>query len=338
MMNISKNGSHLGLPGVTSVSFHVTLWTLSLLGIIGNTLVVIWRCYQRNDSRLHLVSLLIVNLAISDVLFCTQFVLREAMLMSPIFHDSHNSSYSFTETDSRICMASLFLFYLSCSCIVITTVAIALHTFLSVDERSWKKPIVVTVVAAGWIFSLTLAGVASQYMDKELNAYYSTPDKSAEMFSLIVVYGCMGDRVKIFPVVISLLTVVSCMLCCFLYIGFCIKFRRLSNRLGGSEMQEGVRRSFTVLQIRFALVVVLNLACWVPPFGLYWNSYFTNRTAFRGTLNPETPQPAFIFVLIVSAVNPMIYTVSCSSYIRLLKRCFNFTRRPKNEEQQLILH
>ncbi len=338
MVNISENGSLTHLPGETSVSFHVSVWMLSLLGIIGNTLVVIWRCSRRKDSRFHLVSLLIVNLAFSDILFCIQFVLREVMLARVIFHRRDNVSYPFTETDSTMCITSFFLVCLSCNCIVLTTVAIALHTFLSVDERRWTKPIVVSVVAAGWMFSLILSGVASQYLAREMNVYYSVADKSAETFSLIVIFGCLGDNVRIFPVIITLLTVISSMICCFLYIGFCINFRRLSNRLGGNRMREGHAKSFIALQIRFAVVVVLNIVCWVPPCGFYWDSYFNNRNVFRGTFDPEAPEPAFIFVIIVSAANPIIYTVSCGPCTQLFKRLFNFTRRSENEEQQLLMH
>ncbi|XP_062509036.1 neuropeptide Y receptor type 1-like [Corticium candelabrum] len=338
MMNISENGSHPRLQGVTSVSFHVSVWTLSLLGIIGNTLVIIWRCSRRKESRFHLVSLLIVNLAFSDILFCTQFVLREVMLVRPIFNHCDNVSYPFTETDSTMCITSFFLVCLSCNCIVLATVAIALHTFLSVDERRWTKPIVVTVVAAGWIFSLIFSSVASQQLAKDLNVYYMIPDKSAKIFSLIVVYRCFGDRRRLFPVIITLLTVISSMICCFLYIGFCIKFRRLSNRLGGNEMRERHARSFIALQIRFAFVVVLNLACWVPACALYWDSYFNNRTVFKGNFDPKVPEPAFLIAIIVSAANPIIYTMSCDPCIKLLKWLFNFTRHSENEQRQLLLH
>ncbi|XP_062509037.1 uncharacterized protein LOC134185272 [Corticium candelabrum] len=334
MINSTNNSSASHqLPGITSIPFHLSLLIFSLLGIIGNTLVLVWRCTRRKDSRLHIVSLLIINLSFSDLLFCIQYLLREIMLVGAVFHSSEKSSYPFTNTDSSLCMTVVFLMFASSNCVVLTAVAIALHTLLSVTERRWTKPTVVTVVAIGWMISLTLAGLATSDLQNHIRAFRSA-EPSVEFFSLIVMYGCTGDdRAEIYPVIVTGINFLSSIICCFLYAAFCIKMRRIQTMWGSNTVSDKNREAFIEMQIRFAFIALLNLACWWPACRLYWYSYFSDRTVFKGNFNPKTPEVAFLFTIIVSASNPVLYTVSWKWAVKLLRRiCFR-DRHFVNEER-----
>lgn len=96
------------------------------------------------------------------------------------------------------------------------TVAIALHTVMSLRRSRWRKIIAVTsVMTAGWVLSLVVAALAAYDLNKYSYAFYSA-NKSAEEFSLIVTFGCLGDANKmIYPVIVTAVNAMSSVTCCF---------------------------------------------------------------------------------------------------------------------------
>ena len=196
------------------------------------------------------------------------------MLVRPIFGGSGNHTFPYTEQDSRLCQTAMFLTFSSCNAIVVTSLSIALHTFFFLRNGRRVKIVVVSVMAAGWFLSLTVAAFAVYFLKKTEYHFYSL-EPSAELFSLIVVFGCNGFLYgKIIPVIVTIVNAVSSMACCFLYARFCFKIRRI-RKFSDCEPNGDDRGSLGYLQIRLIVIVVLNLVCWWPACILYCYSYFS---------------------------------------------------------------
>ena len=104
---MNKNDTE-SIPGMTSVTYHTIMWILVILGILGNILVLVWRC-SRKQSGQSLLSVLIISLAVAD-LFCCHFLLQEAMLAKSVFAgNQENATIYVTILDDRLCMPQCFV-------------------------------------------------------------------------------------------------------------------------------------------------------------------------------------------------------------------------------------
>lgn len=310
-MNTSNNDSTLHLPGATSWSFHITQWILISFGILGNLLVIVWRCTGQKRRDFHLHSLLVVSLAFSDLLYCIQVLLREAILARPIFRDAGTRVFPYTKLNSRLCQTATFLTYSSSNAISVTSLSIAVHAFFLLSNSHHVKIVVLSVVAAGWFLSLTLAALAVYFLKKTEYVFHSL-EPSVESLSLIIVFGCNGILYgKVIPVIVTAVNAVSSITSCFLYTSLCFKIRRLKNL----SCRDG-------MQIRLIIIVVLHLVSWWPSCILYCYSYFTGASVMNGRLDPRIPEPAVLLVSAVSAANPIIYTTSLDVVLLVVKRLF----------------
>jgi hypothetical protein len=85
--------------GITSWAYHITMWILVIAGMLGNVMVVVWRCSKRAST----LSMLIISLAIADFCFCLHYLLQEVMLAESIFDSGRQSLYNVTSTEKQFC-------------------------------------------------------------------------------------------------------------------------------------------------------------------------------------------------------------------------------------------
>ena len=327
-MSNSTNASRTRPTGLTSCPFHVALWTLAGVGIIGSVLVIIWRCTRRNQAKFHLNSVMVVCLAISNILFCTHYLLREVMLIEPVFRHNGSNSYAFEDNDTGMCTAINFLTYASCISLSSTSVAIALHTFLSLCGAAWRKTLSVTILLTGWFVSLAVATFTTYELGKNGDEF-SLKEMSVEEFSLTIIFGCVGGRrLLIFPVVVTAVNALCATFCCMLYVATFCKIREITKSWRTYTTSGSDRRSHVILLIRLVVMVVLNLIWWWPACVLYWLSYFSNRSQLLEDSDLKIVEFSLISTVVVSVLNPIIYTVASEPFTRSVKRflaCFDET-------------
>ena len=141
-VTVKMNNDTTSIAGVTSRAYHTIMWILVTAGLLGNLVVLVWRC-SKKESRDSLISVLIISLAIADLLFCCHFLLEEVMLAKTVFasHQENLAIYMST-TDERLCFSVLFLVGVSANAIMLTAVAIALATLFSFRLHRYGQRII----------------------------------------------------------------------------------------------------------------------------------------------------------------------------------------------------
>lgn len=328
-MSVNLTSTH---PGVTSRAFHISLWILLCSGLIGNVLVIIWRSCRRAGSSRQLQSLLIISLAAADLLFCCQFLLRELILLEPIFIAAENETFSFTATDERMCLATTFFTFVSCNTVLLTSLAIAMHSFLSLTGFRHRKVFISIFVSLGWVMTVVLAAVTTWYLKwHDRDRLLDSVGVSVNFFTLIVMFGCTGDlNAIIFPVVVTSVNALSSVLCTVLYVCVCVRIRQALRIVTHGNSSGDRTGNFP---IRLAIIVLLNIVCWWPACILYWFSYIRNETVFNHRMSPETIEPIFLFAAAVSACNPVMYSVPWKPVSKLVRRFYDCFRCGADEEK-----
>lgn len=325
--------------GITSPIFHVALWIVLSAGIIGNLLVLLWRCL-RKESRLQLISLLIVSLAFADLLWCSHFLLQEVMLVYPVFIASENETLSFTEKDEQLCLTTSFLGYASCNAIMLTVVAIALYSYLTFSGVRHRNKVISVFVALGWIASMSVAATAvrdfAMYYQDNGNSFKSESNLKLERFSAITMLGCLApnrEKFSRYPLIVTSINAASSIISTFIYVCLWKKVRKKdcgSGSYGNHELKQ--------LQIRLTIIAAMNLLCWWPSCILYWLSYVREESVPNGRLSPHAVEPVFLFTVAVSAANPIIYTMASKRFVRITARCCNSVCRQCNEERRIEVY
>ena len=128
-------GKYLLSVALSSLPFHVTLWVLLTMGIIGNILVVLWRLSQKRDHRSSTLSMLIIFLAVSDFLYCLHLLLLEGVVAKAF--SANTPAHILPESSTAtICGVSGSLSILSCSLALWITLDIAIYAVLSIGETN----------------------------------------------------------------------------------------------------------------------------------------------------------------------------------------------------------
>ena len=313
-------------PGVLSSTFHVLVWFFATAAIIGNVLLMVWRC-ARKESRLQILSLLIVSLSVADILWSFHYLIQEVMLL-PALDAGKNDTFDFTPQDESLCLTATFLTFTSCSAVMATVVGIALHTaFTLVGHR--QKIIVYIVVVTGWIFSLSLATSVTLEMNDIVKHFNRS--MSASTFSLIATFGCMGGSNPIsYPIIVTSINAVASVACILIYSTLCCKLRKFNSYVASTELKH--------LKIRLTVIVVVNVIVWWPACIIYWYSYVNGEFVFNGKLSLDAPLPIMVLTVVVSLINPLIYTIDLKYVMNVIKTvCVLICCYGNSERRRLII-
>ena len=163
------NNDTKSIDGVTSLAYHTIMWIIVIAGLLGNLLVLVWRC-SRKESRHNLLSVPIISLAFADLLFCCHFLLQEAMLAKSVFAVSQeNVTIPVTTLDVRLCLSVLFFVGVSANAIMLTAVAIALATYFSFRLHRYGNRIVIGFLVISWMHCLAFGVLVVWKMRDEAN-------------------------------------------------------------------------------------------------------------------------------------------------------------------------
>ena len=323
---------------VTSLAYHIPMWLLAISGILGNVLVVVWRCYGK-ESRLNLLSVLIVSLAVADLCFCVHYLLQEVMLVPFVFgHGNRNKSILFTSTDQRLCASLTFLTFAPMTAIMLTSVAITLYSLLSLRPRKYGNRLIKGFVLISWMACLILGALSAW----ESRLYYPASKSyvTMETFYRLVISRCLRPDAHSFqwsrvayPVIAMAVNILSSLLVPVLYISLCCKIKKINFNSHHYQRQKIDR-----FRIRMTAISILNLICWWP-LGIVYVVTWARSWSQHHSVGSPFVEPYFIFLATVSAANPIIYTIAsrrfCNAARHACKNSF-FCHRCNGEEKQVL--
>lgn len=301
-------------PGLTSRAFHTSMWALLTAAILGNVLVIAWR-FSRKESRFRITSVLIVSLAVADLLWCSHFVLREVIVFKAVFGESGNVTFQLTTRDEglSLCLSSSFLLFSSANAMMLIAVAIALHTVLALHDCRYGNTVVYLFLSVSWLASLVVASIATFSMKGYVNNFRrSLLFMSRDTFSIVGMFSCAGDnRWFLYTVILLCVNVTASVACSVLYCFVCCKLKRSNLTYNKSEMNN--------LQLRMMIIALMSVVVWWPPCLVYAYCYVTGKTVLNGKLNLEAVEAILLLVVIVSAANPVIYTIASRPFLKFVK-------------------
>ncbi|XP_062509048.1 uncharacterized protein LOC134185283 [Corticium candelabrum] len=312
---------------ITSQTFHIFVWLFVVAGVVGNVLVVSWRC-SRKESRSQILSILIVSLAVADLVWCCHYLVQEVMMLKVITTaGNRNETISFTIQDTALCLISTFLSFASCNAIMTTAVGIALHTFFTFGGYRRRNVIVYTFLSISWVSSLAMAASATVDINR-LTVKHRETAMSLNRFSVTVMVGCMQGR-HVYPVFVTSVNAAASVVCFVVYSRLLYKLKTANLDFVNAELKH--------LQIRLTIVVLVNVIIWWPPCILYWYSYFRGKTVFNGKLNLNAVMAIMMSNVLITAIDPLIYTMVSTRFTRMIRRaCVGMCCHGNNERRILI--
>jgi hypothetical protein len=255
---------------------QVVLWLYAVLGIVGNSLVIYWRCSRlRKSSKTKLESVLIVNLATGG-LFCG----LHRLLFQVSLRQCGAAEDRFPNT---ICQTGGWFFMAGGITTYFTTTIIAVYSFLSlINFKFWthriQKCSVYMAICVVWLLAV---GAAFTYVFLFYKGYRLVPGKgyyadwtrcSPISWGLVSTNHSVGKNMYLTTFWLgNLLTLGLFILCCAITVRIFIIVRKGNKESKTTGMQEascherfnayGTRRIVIVL----VLVACVNVVSWLPP-------------------------------------------------------------------------
>ena len=164
------------------------------LGIIGNILVVVWRLTQIRGQRSSPLSILIIMLAVSDLVYCVHLILLESLVVDATSSvDVRQYSISIDRAPNKVCTVSFWLSWFSVSTAQWATFNIAVYSFQAITKccpgsccsLHRKNNLVVTIVCQV-LFIIACIGVSYFFDGTLIYTLYDRPlvsDSSYDTYS-----------------------------------------------------------------------------------------------------------------------------------------------------------
>ncbi|XP_062520896.1 uncharacterized protein LOC134195827 [Corticium candelabrum] len=317
------------LESMASKPFHVFLWFMVALMLLGNVVVVVWRCTRPSSQRNSSLSTIIVNLAAVDFLYGLHLVLIGSALVRPVFGLSSDTRLDSSPPISHpLCFAAYFISCVSCGGQTVAIASIAAYSFLSLNVRFqstniYKNFFVVGSTLTQWCLAVALSFYSTLASVWEVpwtvgNSTTQNP-RNVEIYYVLTQCSFAGT---LSPSIAVLATTVLTVVCVavVLYIAFIVK--AVYNLILKRRQRQPVGES-KFLMIRLCLIVAVNILCWGPPQILYYfgKKKVSNVDMLLDDKYYRTITEATIVLLsIPPALNPLLYTIVTKPFLNVLKR------------------
>lgn len=321
---------HRHLKRLAGVPFHAYLWSVLIVMLFGNCVVVLWRCTRSASQRSSVLSLIIVNLAVVDFLYGVHLLLIETTLSVPVFgggsHQHHLDSN--TAVDHALCYTAYFLSLLSCAAQAVALASIATYWILSLScllQPAAEKAFVAGSILTQWALALVLSSISTFHSEWQVpwNMSYNVTENEVNVQIYYVLTQCSYSGTldpSIMPLVTMELALVS--LTTVLYVS--VLFRLARTIVLGSHQSLSEDTKF--LTIRLCVILAVNILCWGPPLVLF---YFGKKTMpnvlmlLKDSYCLSITEVTVILLSIPPAANPLIYTLITKQFLGVLKKvCF----------------
>ena len=342
-----------------SVYFHVLLWIMMIMGVVGNVMVVLWRCTRPRQQRGSVLSLMIIMLAVADFLYCVHLII----LLSAV-EITTDGVILFTAPMSRACSISGNLSWLACSAAMWMTLNIAIYSRQELTERNCcsrccslvgrKRCLWITIFCQ--LFFTVLPIIALTITVDSLGNVFGEPDTNltASEFLTQCSYAqssqplsCVYDGVNYREqckglnqltianaAALASLNAVLCVSCAFLYLSICMYIRKqVFRRNDRFAVHSSSVEEFTTLQWRLALIVFIDVVTWLPVTVIHCYSmaivirdWYGSEDRHYPTKFQDLTATNLVLVSVGHAVNPLVYTIAGRQFVQFVKGCWRYLR------------
>jgi hypothetical protein len=344
-----------------SDSFHVGLWVMIIVGLVGNVLVIVWRCTRPRAQRGSVLSVAIIILAMADLLYCVHLSMLEGLVARKVFGGDNLSTAS-SEMES-ICRTSGNMSLLSCSIAMWMTVNIAIYSCQAltgsdcccspVDRKRW---LLVTVVCQLLFTTLPIAGIdiymTEKFRNENGNNTVATVNPSqifitcayAQTAAILRYCNCSRNTCRLVHDACSsfdskaagiatnrtIFVSINCLLsliCAFVYIALCVRLTRQFHKPEDVHSGGGATE-LAKLKWRLALIVLINTACWmaVSIIHILRLLYTYDFMVSQDLISEDLIAVSVVLISTSPTINPLIYTIAGKQFLKFLKRCWKFLK------------
>jgi hypothetical protein len=312
------------------MAFHVPFGILVALGILGNTVALVWNCW-RKENRHQLLIVLTSSLAVANLFFSLQYLLQEVIVVQALA-TGHDNSVTFSETDRVVFLSMTFFAYTSCNAIMVTTVAIATYSFLVVrgDPNFNVFTVTIVFVVLGWLASIGVAIAAVIEFSARMSLPIFHSALSVDVFTVTVMVGHMTPSmdVSLYPMTVSAVNALASVVCTFFYVSLWRMLRKKFHR------HRVLHRDTRQMHVRLFMIVAVNVLGWWPGCIEFLYSYISNKTIMNGRFPVVATIPGFITTAAACAANPIIHTITSNSFLKtVIRTCFKRKGQQESTER-----
>ncbi|XP_038052728.1 uncharacterized protein LOC119725396 [Patiria miniata] len=301
---------------------RVSMWVLGLSALIGNAVVIIWRCFQGEEKggrRTH--SFFVFNLAISDLMMGVYMLI----IAGADIHFGEDYSNEASEWRSSIvCKIAGVLSVLSSEASVFFVTLISLNCFFSIvfpfsrfRIRQKSATVMITII---WLAAVCVSVGPTVFVGSDSEVYglsdvciglplttvptsYDTKQHNLGDSNTIPIPVGQGNQ----PAwIYSIILFLGVNLLCFVvvlgcYVAIFVKVKRTASRVRNSAHRDREIK----MAIKMALIVGTDFACWMPVI-------IMGILSQTGAVDIGPDMYAWIVVFILpinSSLNPYLYTV-----------------------------
>ena len=328
------------------------LWLYAVLGIVGNLLVICWRCCPSKISQMKLESVLIVSLAIGGFFFGLHRLLFQVSL-----NQCGGAEDRFPIT---ICQTAGWFLMTGGINTYFTTTIIAVDGFLSLmNFKFWtpkvRKRSVCMSVCIVWLLAI---GCGFTYAFQFYKGYRLVPGRgyyadwtrcSPISWGLASTNHSVGRNAYLSTFWLgNLLTLGLFLLCCAIAVRLVIILRKVNNeRLSETTGKQEVRRSSPQchgthrIAIVLVLVACVNIVSWLPPLVRHF-VLMKKYQSLEGYTKSEAQfvtqwTLAGIIMQVHFVLDPIVYTVGsrqfCTCFCKTCRRIAQTWSRIKSRSQ-----
>ena len=320
------------LKRLSDPAFHVYVWFVLALTLVGNSVVVIWRCTRPPPQRRSALSIIVINLAIVDFLYGVHLLLIESALVSFVFEKHSDHLDSENAVDDIRCYAAYFLSCVSSIAQSVALASIAAYALLSLVTLPFQSVAKNAVVAGGiviqWVLSLTLSSLSTFGAEHQVPWNMSNVTESPVNVEVYYVLTQCSYSGTLDPSIMSVVTTELCLigLTTVLHVAFIIiiirdlHLKRLRKDPGETKF----------LMIRLCVILTINIFCYGPPLVVYYfgkKSMASVLSLLKDEYCRTITEMTVILLSIPPALNPLIYTIATRPFMRVLRKLCPATDR-----------
>ncbi|XP_022097859.1 uncharacterized protein LOC110983163 [Acanthaster planci] len=303
---------------------RVAMWILGLSALIGNAVVIVWRCYQGKEiggKKTH--SFFVLNLAVSDLMMGVYMLM---IAVADVHFGEKYSRVAHEWRSSPICKIAGVISVLSSEASVFFVTLISLDSFFSIvfpfsRIRIREKSATVTVCVL-WLASVGLSIGPTVFVESDSKVYglsdvciglplltkptsydfeESDIDNPVGTDTIKVPVGKGKQPAWIYSIILFLGVNLLCflvVLCC--YVAIFVKVKRTVSRVRRTTHRDQEIK----LAVKMALIVGTDFACWMPVI-------IMGILSQTGAVDISPDMYAWIVVFILpinSSLNPYMYT------------------------------
>ena len=295
----------------------VYVWLIcTALIILGNVIVIVWRCTRRRESRNGIPSILIINLALTDLLLGIDMLLHYLFIrLSCTLLPLPRTDSELSRTLAVICNLVGAFQEMSMTLSGMITATIAFYytaaTFGLCCHCHCSRKIIVIFLAMEWIVAITVGVLVrfpfSDFIGRSFQNQVLSPLWCTMAYDFLLPFSVkhVVSKISLFLCwIISVVILILLVFAALAYICILAKFCRAP----ASSQAVTVKG----LGIRLIIIAFLTLVCW-------------SAFALLMIINNDTAYTALVVLSVGAISNPLVFTIFSKPFCLSVKRLLALT-------------